>query len=143
LACLPDDTVIDDEVVVLDDSGRPSFNALQNAGSAEVPIFYYVFDVLVLAGRDVMTEPLHVRCKLLAEQVLTKLKDPVRECPHLEASFCDVTAAVREQVSRGVVAKNVNSTYESGRLSGSWQKMRINKGQEFRHRRLHHGWKLL
>jgi len=39
----------------LDESGRPSFNALQNA----VPpggIFYYVFDVTVLGGGDVMAE---------------------------------------------------------------------------------------
>jgi hypothetical protein len=35
-------------------SGRPSFNTLQNYGSSSAPIFYYVFDVLVLAGRNVM-----------------------------------------------------------------------------------------
>src|SRR4051794_25771045 len=51
LAALPDSTVIDGEVVALDDAGRPSFNALQNFGSA-ASIFYFVFDVLVLAGRD-------------------------------------------------------------------------------------------
>src|SRR5229473_13674 len=43
LAPLPDETVIDGEVVALDASGRPSFNLLQNHGSA--PIIYYVFDV--------------------------------------------------------------------------------------------------
>lgn len=53
LAQLPDETVIDGEVVALDESGRPSFNALQN-GSAMAQLCYYVFDVLVLAGRDVL-----------------------------------------------------------------------------------------
>src|SRR5262245_2725977 len=50
LAKLPNDTVIDGELVALDDDGRPSFGALQNAASASTPIVYFVFDVMVLAG---------------------------------------------------------------------------------------------
>ena len=42
LAKLPDDTVIDGEVVAFDEDGRPSFNALQNYGSAPAPVVYYV-----------------------------------------------------------------------------------------------------
>ena len=38
LAGLPDETVIDGEVVALDASGRPSFSALQNHASGETPI---------------------------------------------------------------------------------------------------------
>src|SRR5947209_12269262 len=53
LQALPDETVIDGEVVALDDSGRPSFNTLQNFGSSTAPIFYFAFDVLILSGRDV------------------------------------------------------------------------------------------
>src|SRR5918993_634836 len=40
LAKLPDETVIDGELVALDDEGRPSFNALQNYGSSNTPIIY-------------------------------------------------------------------------------------------------------
>src|SRR5215467_8079746 len=58
LASLPDETVIDGEIVALDESGRPSFNMLQNYGSSDLAVFYYVFDVLILSGRDVMSEPL-------------------------------------------------------------------------------------
>ena len=45
LAALPDETVVDGEVVALDPDRRPSFNALQN-GSASATIVYYVFDVM-------------------------------------------------------------------------------------------------
>jgi len=130
LADLPDETVIDGEVVALNDSGRPSFNALQNYTSG-APIFYYVFDVLVLSGQDVMSEPLATRRELLQADVLPKLKEPIRQSMELNASLAKVINAVRAQGLEGVVAKNLNSLYEPGRRSGAWRKMRINKGQEF------------
>ena len=58
LASMPDETVIDGEVVALDESGKPSFNALQNYASAGTTLNFYVFDVLVLKGQDAMVEPL-------------------------------------------------------------------------------------
>ena len=39
LSALPDETVIDGEIVALDGSGRPSFNILQN-GSSKATIIY-------------------------------------------------------------------------------------------------------
>ena len=131
LAELPDETVIDGEIVALDESGRPSFNLLQNYGSSDSPIFYYVFDLLILSGHDVMSEPLGKRRDLLRKHVLPKLKDPIRESLQLNAALADVINAVRTQGLEGVVAKNLSSSYEPGRRSGAWRKMRINKGQEF------------
>src|SRR5262245_6974444 len=58
LAAMPDETVIDGEVVALDEAGRPSFNILQNSDSSNVSLVYYAFDVLILGGRDLMREPL-------------------------------------------------------------------------------------
>ena len=130
LATIPDETVLDGEVVALDATGRPSFNLLQNYGSAKAAIVYYVFDVLILAGRDVMAEPLSVRRQLLREKVLPKLEEPIRYCPELNASLSDVIAAVRAQGLEGIVAKRLDSTYEPGQRSGAWRKMRINQGQE-------------
>src|ERR1700738_1160159 len=55
LSSLPNETVVDGEVVALDQSGKPSFNTLQNhAAGAE--LHFFVFDLLILAGRDVMGE---------------------------------------------------------------------------------------
>jgi bifunctional non-homologous end joining protein LigD len=71
------------KVVVLDSAGQPSFNLLQNVGSSKANLVHYVFDVLVLAGKDVMREPLTVRREMLREQVLPKLKESVRESPQL------------------------------------------------------------
>jgi bifunctional non-homologous end joining protein LigD len=131
LASLPDETVLDGEVVALDDVGRPSFNLLQNFGSATPPVFYYVFDVLVLAGREVMREPLSARRQLLERDVLPYLTEPVRHSPVLDAPLPELIAAVRAQGLEGLVAKRLDSRYEPGQRSGAWLKMRLNRAQEF------------
>ena len=39
--------------MALDESGRPSFSALQNYGLNTAALLYYVFDVMILTGKDV------------------------------------------------------------------------------------------
>jgi bifunctional non-homologous end joining protein LigD len=128
---LPDETVIDGEVVAMDETGRPSFNSLQNFASSAQPIYLYVFDLLVLAGRDVRSLPLTERRELLKSKVLSKLSEPIRFSPQLEASLPDLISSIREQHFEGLVAKRKDSLYESGQRSGAWLKMRVNRGQEF------------
>lgn len=108
-----------------------SLNILQNHGSSGSPIVYYVFDVLVLQGRDVMPQPLSVWRELLRTEILQKLSEPIRPCPELNASLADVIASVRAAGLEGLVAKRLDSRCEPGQRSGAWQKMRINQGQEF------------
>jgi bifunctional non-homologous end joining protein LigD len=67
LAAMPDETVIDGEVVALDPSGRPSFNALQNFGAGAATIVFYAFDPMVVNGRDVTSERLTARRALLSQ----------------------------------------------------------------------------
>jgi ATP-dependent DNA ligase len=131
LAKLPDDTVIDGEIIALDDEGRPSFNRLQNYGSAPGAVLYFVFDVMVLAGRDVMREPLRVRRELLETKILTKLAEPVRYAAPLDAPLPMLIASVKANKLEGLVAKRLDSRYEPGMRSGAWLKMRLNQGQEF------------
>jgi bifunctional non-homologous end joining protein LigD len=111
LAPMPDETVIDGEIVALED-GRPSFNALQNYGSSTGPLLYYVFDVMVVAGEDVMGEPLEKRRGLLRSRVLSKLADPIRESPELEATLPDLIHSVKAQGLEGLIAKRRNSRYD-------------------------------
>ena len=131
LARLPNETVIDGELVALDDDGRPSFNTLQNYSSPKIPIIYYVFDVMVLAGRDVKAETLEARREVLERKILPKLTEPVRYTGDLKASLRDLIESVRAQRLEGLVAKRRDSRYEPGLRSGAWMKSRINQGQEF------------
>jgi bifunctional non-homologous end joining protein LigD len=130
LATLPDETVIDGELVALDDEGRPSFNLLQNSAS-KTKIIYYVFDVLVACGRDVIGDPLTKRRELLEGEILPLLSEPIRLSPQFQASVADLVQSVKAQGLEGLVAKRADSRYEPGERSGAWQKMRVNRGQEF------------
>src|SRR5580658_9627376 len=76
LAPMPEDTVIDGEVVALDAEGRPSFNTLQNHGSVSANLHFFIFDVLILKGKDVMGQPLVKRRELIEECISPTLADP-------------------------------------------------------------------
>lgn len=130
LAKLPDETVVDGEIVAFDEAGHPSFNALQNYESASAPVFLYIFDVMVLAGHRVIHEPLDVRRTLLTK-LLAKLPEPIRASPELGASLSDLVESVKAQGLEGLVAKRRDSPYQPGQRSGQWRKMRMNRGQEF------------
>ncbi|MGA3078451.1 MAG: non-homologous end-joining DNA ligase [Bryobacteraceae bacterium] len=125
---LPDETVIDGEIVALDASGKPVFSLLQNGAT---DVHFYAFDVLMLGGRDVTGEPLVKRRELLENHVLSNLPEPVRCSPVLVASPPDLNQSIRAQGLEGLVAKRANSRYESGQRSGAWMKMRVNRSQEF------------
>ena len=131
LQSLPDETVIDGEVVALDEGGRPTFNLLQNYDSSKAHLIYYVFDVLIVAGRDTMRETLDARRELLEKKVLPKLGEPIRYSQELRSDLQTLIQAVKAQGLEGLVAKRRNSRYEAGQRSGAWQKMRVNRGQEF------------
>jgi bifunctional non-homologous end joining protein LigD len=130
LDSMTDETVIDGEVVALDEGGKPSFNALQNVDHGAHVVFY-AFDVMILEGRDVMAEPLRARRELLRSGVLVNLDEPIRESPELEAKLPDLIESVKAYGLEGLVAKRRDSQYEPGQRSGAWQKMRVNRGQEF------------
>ena len=130
LAGIPDNTIIDGEIVALNEEGRPSFNLLQNCGSNGARLAFYVFDLLVIDGENVMNDALVKRRKRLQESILPKLSDPVVFSPDFDASLPDLIESVKEQGFEGLVAKRRDSLYEPGQRSGKWQKMRINQGQE-------------
>jgi ATP-dependent DNA ligase len=112
---MPDETVIDGEIVALDEQGHPSFNMLQNYGSSKAPLIYYIFDVLLLAGQNVMEETLNSRKALLGKKILPKVSEPIRYSSELEADLPSLIAAVKQQGFEGLLAKRRNSRYEPDR----------------------------
>jgi bifunctional non-homologous end joining protein LigD len=128
LEAVPEETILDGEVVALDESGLPRFNLLQNYRSGSAHLMYFVFDILTHKGRDVTKLPLSERRSLLRKTVKRSQHVQVAECT---ADLEGLERFVREHRLEGVVAKQSDSFYVSGRRSGSWAKLRYNCRQEF------------
>src|SRR6266853_1232088 len=129
LAELPEGSVVDGEIVALDESGRPNFNLLQNFRSEASRIHYFIFDLLICNDRDLTRLPLSERRKLMKS--LLNLSSPrLRIAEQFEAPANDMLAAVRQQQLEGVIGKRKDSLYEPGKRTGSWVKCRVNRGQE-------------
>ncbi len=130
LVNLPEGTVVDGELVALDDSGRPDFNLLQNFRAEASRIHYYVFDLLCWRDRDLTHLPLVERRALLKSLVVVQDKR-IRTWDYVEAAPKDLLSAVREQGLEGIIGKQKDSHYQPGKRSGAWIKYRVNRGQEF------------
>jgi DNA ligase D-like protein (predicted ligase) len=115
---------IDGEVVAFE-HGQTSFQRLGHPGAA---IFYYVFDVLWLDGRDVRGLPLRER-KALLRDALSFDEGAIR----LSAYRNEAGEAMFEEACKsgweGVIAKRADSAYTPSR-SRDWLKFKCEAGQE-------------
>ena len=129
LSELPEETILDGEIVALDESGKPSFHRLQDA-SVDTPLTFFAFDLLMLEGRDMLGHRLEERRELL-RGLVSSLPEAIRFSESFNVSAERMIAAVREQGLEGVVAKRRDSLYQPGKRTGAWVKLRIGGRQEF------------
>jgi bifunctional non-homologous end joining protein LigD len=127
---LADNTIVDGELVVLDSHGKPSFSALQHLQFTPEALHFYAFDLLAYQGKDLRKLPLRDRRELLEGHALKGMRDPVRLSATFKAPPRQLIIAAKQAGLEGVVAKRVESRYESGERSGAWIKYKTNKGQE-------------
>ena len=134
------DMVLDGEIVALDDEARPSFQRLQQRlnltraadirrAEAQVPVLYYVFDLLHLQGHDLRNVPLEQRKALLASVLVPS--EQVRLLEHFEEHGEAAYEAAVAHGLEGVVAKHRDSIYESGRRSRNWLKVKAVLSDDF------------
>jgi bifunctional non-homologous end joining protein LigD len=128
---LPPGTIVDGEIVALDESGRISFNLLQHHRSKAQALLFYAFDVLIYRGRSVMQEPLERRQEQLREIFKGIRASPIALSAGLNASTDELVRVAKEFGFEGIVAKRKDSLYESGKRTGAWVKYKVNRGQEF------------
>jgi bifunctional non-homologous end joining protein LigD len=121
------DALIDGEIVALDAGGRPSFQALHHWAMAGLSVAFYAFDLLHLDGRDLSRLPLDERRAMLKHVVGQSgllLSEP------LPGTAAQIGLAVRRLGLEGVIAKKRRSSYEAGKRSDAWVKVRFARRQE-------------
>ena len=111
--------ILDGELVVLDPTGRASFEMLQRH---EVQATYYVFDVLQIDGRDTISLPYEQRRALVADLVDPS---PNWSVPaHRIGDGAALLQATFERGLEGVMAKRLGSTYAPGTRTPNWRKVK-------------------
>jgi bifunctional non-homologous end joining protein LigD len=127
------EAVIDGEIVALDSKGRPSFQLLQAAnmpGDSRPPIFFYVFDLIQLEGRDLTGLPL-IKRKAMAQALVGNDSGTLRFSAGISAESERVLKEMKARGLEGLIAKRRDSKYEIGRRSGAWVKFKWTSEQEF------------
>jgi bifunctional non-homologous end joining protein LigD len=125
--------VLDGELVALDHAGRPSFGTLQQRMNIadpqaairlaeQIPVAYVVFDLLRLEGQSLLRQPYAARRELLERLELSG--HSCLTAPVFHGSGEQIWQASIEQGMEGLVAKRVDSTYDPGRRSPSWRKIK-------------------
>lgn len=129
------DLLVDGEIVAFA-RGQTSFSALQQrigihdadrARQSPVSVYYYIFDLLELDGRDIRPLPLLERKRLLRGVI--ESGGPLRLTTYRRADGETAFRHACEHGWEGVIAKRADSRYTSAR-SRDWLKLKCAHGQE-------------
>lgn len=133
LSFIPPGTVLDGEIVALNEKGLPDFprilkrDLLKNSQSIKaaqrsVPIQYIVFDMPYLRGDSLCGTPLAERMELLRETVTGKA--PIACIDSVERNGSALFHTVKGIDMEGIVAKRKDSRYLIGEKSAQWLKIK-------------------
>ncbi len=133
-----DEMVLDGEVAALNEDGLPDFGLIQQVmgfdkGAVDRPIgkanmVYYPFDLLYLDGVDLRKAPLIDRKRLLSHVLAPS--DHTSLVEYVEGDGASFYSAAVGLGLEGIIAKRRSSTYEPGKRSNAWLKIKHVKSQE-------------
>ena len=123
-------TILDGEIVALDEEGIPRFQLLQKwQKRPTAPVVYFLFDLLWCDGRDLTGKTVLQRRERL-EEIITPVAG-IQVGGYVEARGKDLFQLAKEKGLEGIIAKRKRSTYQSGRRSPDWLKIESRPQQEF------------
>ena len=121
--------IIDGEIVVLDESGKPNFQKLQNYKNKDKYVIqYYVFDIVELDGKSLTGLTLVERKEILKD--LLPKSDIIKYCDHVEDEGKMLFKQMQKMNLEGMIAKRKKSKYLIGKRSSDWLKIKNVQSQE-------------
>src|SRR5207244_13340662 len=101
-----DECVVDGEVVAMDEEGRSSFQLLQRSelDGKDAPLAFYVFDLLQLNGRSLISLPLNLRKELLT-RLVSPSGDIVRFAGALGTEAGTLLPDIKRRALEGLMGK--------------------------------------
>jgi len=128
--------ILDGEAVVLDEQGRSDFGALQQSlggrggkKTSDASVLM-AFDLLYFDGHSLLNAELSVRRHLLEGIIPSGTDGAIRLSEEVEADGAALLAAACEHGLEGIIAKDQNSPYRSGR-GGEWVKVKCLQSDTF------------
>lgn len=123
--------VLDGEMVVADSTGKTDFQALQNyiRRKTAANLYYIVFDLLALDGKDLRSTPLIERKNAL-EKLMEGAPKNLCVSQYIRGKGNEIFSVACKAEWEGVVGKKIDSLY-SGERNSDWIKIKCAKGQEF------------
>jgi bifunctional non-homologous end joining protein LigD len=125
---LGEDIVIDGEVVFLNESGKPDFDALQKVNGQKANVIFYAFDLLWYRDKNHMPLPLIERKKILRD--VLEGNNVIRYSDDFDDGVLLFSKA-EELGLEGIIAKQRNSPYLPDDRSRKWLKIPTVNRQEF------------
>jgi bifunctional non-homologous end joining protein LigD len=133
--------ILDGEVVVLDTAGRPNFGLLQHRinltkpadierAAKAYPAQLMLFDILELNGQSLIKKTYEERRVILEDVVRAQPGSLIQIPPIFEGDLQAALETGRLLQLEGVVAKRRNSTYQPGRRTRTWLKIKLHRAQE-------------
>src|SRR5690606_10379486 len=123
LSRIKKDAVLDGEIVVFDEKGRPNFQKLQNYKSNDSYVIqYYVFDCIRAEGKDLTDLEVLERKKIL-KKILPK-SDVIIYCDHVDGEGKALFREMKKMGLEGMIAKRKDSKYYIGKRSPDWLKIK-------------------
>ncbi|MEH7416048.1 RNA ligase family protein, partial [Neobacillus drentensis] len=122
---IPNGTVLDGEIIVTDNLGRPDFEATMErflSRKSEYQISFSVFDVIYHKCEKVTHLPLLERKEILNE-LIPEDSPLLNKVQWIEGNALQYFEAIKQQELEGIVQKKVDSKYQINKRSHDWLKV--------------------